>query len=154
MSNPRIRRLFFEELKNGLKQPPSNKLRWPLYQHGIWGIKPKNETHINCHLIPAPAESETLQGDHVRYMGIYQMDVKVMLPTSETQVVDTNIILDEITDKIQSIFKINMLLKSLDPEDTFFVQVLSPLKVMEASRAEGNWWVARCYLNYRADTNI
>lgn len=151
MSNPRIRRLFFDTLKSGLKQA-DNKLQWPVYQHGIWGI-PQNKTHIHCHLIPAPAESETLQGDHVRYMGIYQMDAKILIPKDDTVVFDANVILDEITDKLQNVFKINMLLKS-DPTDDFFVQVLSPLKVTEASRPEGNWWVARCYLNYRADTNI
>lgn len=154
MSNSRIRRLFFTELKNGLTLP-NGKLQYPILQSGIVGPNGTefkvNDSHINCHLVPAPAESETLQGDHVRYMGIYQMDAWVLVPMGE--VVDANIYLDEMTEKIQSIFKINMLLKQT-PDDPFYVQVISPLKVMEAKKSDGNWWRAHCYFDYRADTNI
>lgn len=156
MSNSRIRRLFFNELKTGFKKA-DGKLEWPIDQYGVVIsdaagkiIKP-NTTHVEVHLIPAPAESETLQGDHVRYMGIYQIDVKVLLEMDDLYG-DANLVLDEIADKIQSIFKINM---RLTEDDIFFVQVMSPMKVTEARRIDkSNWWHAHCYFNYRADTSI
>lgn len=154
MSNSRIRRIFFNELKNGLTMP-NGKLQYPVLQSGIVGPTGEeykvNDSHYHSHLIPAPAESETLQGDHVRYMGIYQIDAFVLAPMGG--VVDNNIILDEMTDKLQSIFKINSLLR-LTPDDPFYVQVISPLKVMEAKKSDGNWWRSHCYFDYRADTNI
>lgn len=174
MSNSRIRRLFFTELKKGLKQP-DNTLQWMVNQDGVIVIDNAgnpieyNETNLLTHLIPAPAESETLKGDHVRYSGIYQVDANILLDPDVDLTGDSNLVLDDIVDKLQSIFKINMRLTDTSqthvpefdengdeiPFENFAVQVLSPLKVTEAKRVQKtNWWRAHCYFDYRADTNI
>lgn len=155
MSNSRIRRLFFDRLVNQLTDINTKELKWPVLQNGITmtdengkSIDP-NFTHIFAHLIPAPSDTETLQGDHIRYMGIYQIDVNVLLGMDEY---DSNIILEEIEEELQRIFKIYMLLTD---DSGFTVQVLSPIKVTEAKRVkETNWWQANCYFNYRADTSV
>lgn len=160
MSDARIRRMLFNELVTKLTDPATDELKWPVLQNGTiltdeFGKEfDLDVTHIEVHLIPAPADSETLQGDHIRYTGIYQMDVRVILPKGE---VDANIILEEIVDELQRSFKINQRL--VDANDTsadkFAVQVLSPIKATEARRVDkSNWWNAHCYFNYRADTNI
>lgn len=174
MSNSRIRRLFFDKLKNGLKQP-DDTLQWMIDQEGVIHVDDSgnpielNETHLRVHLIPAPAESETLKGDHVRYSGIYQVDAFILLDPEVDLNGDSNLILDEIVDKLQSIFKINTRLVDTSqthvpefdengdeiPFENFAVQVLSPLKVTEARRERNtNWWRAHCYFDYRADTHI
>lgn len=160
MSNGRIRRLFFDKLKSGLKES-TGELPWILLQEGIVisdetgeEYEP-NDTNIRTHLIPAPAESETLQGDHVRYMGIYQMDVRILLDIETDLYGDANLVLEEISDELQRIFKINMRLSDPADQTNFTVQVLSPIKIREAKReGKTNWWSAYCYFDYRADTNI
>lgn len=158
MSNGRIRRLIFDELKSGLKQRHGGELPYPVLQHGVVitdkqkkEYKP-NETHLEVHLIPAPAATETLQGDHVRYTGIYQIDVKILLDIDVDLYGDANLELETISDELQDVFKINL---RLVDANGFAVQILSPLKIREARREKGsNWWVAFCYFDYRADTNI
>ena len=157
MSNSIIRRLFFNELKNGLKKPDGT-LEWIINQDGVINVDDSlneikyNETNLRVHLIPAPAETETLQGDHVRYMGIYQIDARILLDIETDLYGDANLELDKIVDKLQSIFKINLLLTDTNG---FSVQVLSPLKTRDARReGKTNWWHAICYFDYRADTNI
>lgn len=153
MSNSRIRRLFFDELVTQLTDADTEELKWPVLQNGITltdenGTKlDPNYTHIVVHLIPAPAETETLKGDHIRYTGIYQMDVNVLLKMDQY---DANTHLEEIEEELQRIFKVNMLLVN---ETGFAVQVLSPIKTSEASRVKDtNWWRSICYFNYRSDT--
>lgn len=154
MSNSRIRRLFFNELTDKFSDA-DGQLKVPVLQNGITltdsnGKKvDTNFTHIVVSLIPAPADTETLQGDHIRYMGIYQISVNILLSMDEY---DANIPLEQIEDDLQRIFKINMLLSDAEG---FTVQVISPIKVTEASRLKDtNWWQAHCYFNYRADTAI
>lgn len=155
MSNSRIRRLLFDRLVDQLTDETTEELKWPVLQNGVTltdengnKIDP-NFTHIVVSLIPAPAETETLSGDHIRYMGIFQMDVNVLLGMDEY---DANIVLEEIEEEFQRIFKIYMLLTD---ESGFTVQVLSPIKVTEASRTKDtNWWQANCYFNYRTDISV
>lgn len=160
MSNSRIRRMLFNELVDKLTDPDTQELKWYVLQNGVIltdaqgnEVEP-NMTHLEVHLIPAPAETGTLQGDHVKYTGIFQIDVRVLLPIGE---VDANVILEEIEDALQAAFKINeRLVDATDTStDPFAVQVLSPIKVTEARRVnKTNWWHAHCYFEYRSDTNI
>lgn len=164
MSNARIRRMLFNELVTKLTDPVTEELKWSVMQNGViltdeFGNEIENPEDLNAtsiwvDLIPAAAESETLQGDHIRYTGIFQMTIRVYLRSGE---IDANIILEEIEDELQKSFKINQRL--VDANDTsadpFAVQVISPIKVTEATRKKGgNHWVAVSYFNYRSDTNI
>lgn len=174
MSNARIRRLFFDKLKDGIREVDGS-LKWMVMQDGVIHLDSKgveinfNTTHLAVHLIPAPAETETLKGDHVRYSGIYQIDARILLDPKKDIRADSNIVLEEITDTLQSIFKVNLRLVDTStvhvpetdengdiiPYEDFAVQVISPIKVREARReGKTNWWHAHCYFDYRADTNI
>lgn len=153
MSNGRIRKLFNERLKEGIKGP-DGKLRWRIRPNGVLGI-PTPKTHIDSHLIPAPVLNDTLSGDHEACTGIFQMTIKVLLP-SDTDMLeipfDPNEELDEIVEVIQKAFPINA---RIGTEGEFVVQVLSTLTVTPAIRAKDDiWWEAHAYFNYRSDTNI
>lgn len=150
MSNSKIRTLFYEKLKEGLKLP-DGKLKLLILQPNITLSDEAKDlyerrSHVVVSLVPAPTGTQTLNGDHKRFTGIYQVDVKIILGINES---DASIQLDAIQKDLQDIFKVDMLLK--DP-DNFEVQVISPLKTTEAKQFK-QWWTCHCYFDYRADTN-
>jgi hypothetical protein len=147
MSNGIIRNLFDEKLKAELMVLGVTKLKYPTIIQGIRireQMKPTDD-HIVTHLIPAPAESETLGGDHTVFSGIYQLTLNASSSVNGITKVE------EMTDVIQSIFKINTRL--IDPLSGLVVQVISPLKTTEGRvSGEGSkWWTIHAYFNYRSD---
>lgn len=153
MSNAKIRTLFTEQLKTTLKQP-NGMLKFPMLKDGTDNKNAAGQpikmtvSHCIVHLIPAPAYSQTLSGDHTAYTGIYQITLKAMSISGG----DYNDILEDMTDTVKSAFPIN---SRLSTTDGFTVQVISPLKTTEARRiSEGmDWWQLHAYFDYRADTN-
>lgn len=148
MSNRRIDNLFYDKLVEGLTvddklliaiMRPSIQLS--AEQEGMYD----NVSQIVPSIIPAPAETQTVGGDHKRFTGIYQVDVKVFMNPEDQ---DADIKLYDIQDKLQEIFEVDMLLTS----GNFSVQVISPLKTSGARQFK-QWWTCHCYFNYRADTN-
>lgn len=148
MSNRKIDNLFYDKLVEGLTvddklliaiMRPSIQLS--AEQAGMYD----NVSQIVPSIIPAPAETQTIGGDHKRFTGIYQVDVKVFMNPEDQ---DADIKLYDIQDKLQEIFEVDMLLTS----GNFSVQVISPLKTSGARRFK-QWWTCHCYFNYRADTN-
>lgn len=150
MSNGVIRSLFEEKLKFELFKLGVTKLKYPLLIQGINVGKPQLPTtdHIVTHLIPAPAYSETLSGDHTSYTGIYQLTLNANVNNGGVSSVE------DMTDVIQNIFRINTRLTSASGDLT--VQVISPLKSTEGRvTGEGSkWWTIHTYFDYRADIEV
>lgn len=150
MSNRKIDNLFYDKLVEGLTV--NGKLEIVIMrpdvilsaeQEGMYD----NVSQIVPSLIPAPSETQTVGGDHKRFTGIYQVDVKVFMDADDPSA-DFNNKLYDIQDKLQDIFEVDMLITSTN----FSVQVISPLKT-SAARQFKQWWTCHCYFNYRADTN-
>lgn len=150
MSNRKIDNLFYDKLVEGLTV--NGKLEIVIMrpdvilsaeQEGMYD----NVSQIVPSLIPAPSETQTVGGDHKRFTGIYQVDVKVFMDADDPSA-DFNNKLYDIQDKLQDIFEVDMLLTSTN----FSVQVISPLKTSGARQFK-QWWTCHCYFNYRADTN-
>lgn len=151
MSNRKIDNLFYENLIEGLTGA-DGKLE-------IMVMKPDvilsdeqlrlydNVSQIIPSLIPAPSETQTLGGDHKRFTGIYQLDVKIFMDAEDEESNFSNKLYD-IQEKIQDLFSVDAELVLGD----FSVQVISPLKTT-AGKQFKQWWTCHCYFNYRADTN-
>lgn len=152
MSESRIRRLFNDTLIKQLKDPATGKLKYQFIRNGTQQMAVITDDYIVGHLIPAPSDSETLSGDHIRYTGIYQMTVRASNTDKDGNlIVDMDINMDAMVDTIRSIFTNNM---RLTDTTGFTVQVVSPLKVTEPRMEKGDpWWTVQTYFNYRADTN-
>ena len=106
-------------------------------------IKPEaNETYLETHLIPADTTTETLGGDHKKFIGLYQIKVVGGSGVATAQT-------DAIVNELQTIFPIYSLHTNVDG---FTVQVLSPVKSPEGKVQDGKWSIP-CYFEYRADTN-
>lgn len=150
MSNRIIRNLFDEKLKAELLTLGLTKLKYPLLIQGVRvkdQMKP-TDAHMVSHLIPAPAESETLSGDHTVFTGIYQVTLNASSSVNGISAVE------EMTEVVQSIFKINTRLT--DPVSGLVVQVISPLKTTEGRvSGEGSkWWTIHSYFDYRSDIQV
>lgn len=149
MSNAKIRNLLYATLIEGLTENAelSILVRDPaiILTEEYEKLYTENN-NIWVSLIPAPAVAETLGGDGIRYTGIYQMDVKILLKPDE---VNANLPLNDIQDKLQEIFKVDML---IEDSQGFWVQIINPLKTSEAKQF-GQWWTCHCYFDYRADSN-
>lgn len=148
MSNRRIDKLFYDRLVEGLTT--NGKLDIAIMRPSIILSVEQARVYdsvsqIVASLIPAPAETQTLGGDHKRFTGIYQVDVKVFMNSDDY---DADTTLYDIQDKLQDIFEVDMVLS----EPGFSVQVISPLKASGARQFK-QWWTCHCYFNYRADTN-
>ena len=100
-----------------------------------------NETYIAAHLIPADTTTNTLGGDHKKFIGIYQ--IKVVTGSGVSTSVS-----DNITQDLQDVFQVDKMFT----KDGFTVQVVSPIHSPEGRAQEGSW-VVPCYFEYRADTN-
>lgn len=151
MSNRKIHNLFTDTLVAGLTDPLTGELETVVLKPQMLLNKTierdfDNVNRLIVSLIPAPSDTQTLNGDHKRFTGIYQIDVQVFKDTDDSDVDD---MLYSIQEKLQSIFEVDMLLTA---SDGFAVQVISPLKTSEA-RMFKQWWTCHCYFNYRADTN-
>lgn len=101
-----------------------------------------NETYLVCHLIPSSAATETLSGDHKRFLGVFQITIVTASGTATAKS-------DEIASELQDIFTIY---KRYTDSTNFTVTVMTPLNVPEGKVQNGGW-IVPCYLNYRADTN-
>lgn len=151
MSNRRIDNLFYDTLVEGLTDP-SGKLEIAVMRPDVILSDEQarlydNVSQIIPSLIPAPSETETLGGDHKRFTGIYQVDLKIFMDPDDEEADFSNKLYDA-QEKIQSIFDVDMRLVL----DTFSVTVTSPLKTTAAKQFK-QWWTCHCYFNYRADTN-
>lgn len=158
MSESKIRRLFNDELIDKLTDRYTGKLKFQFVRNGTQHIAVITDDYIVGHLIPAPSDSETLGGDHIRYTGIYQMTLRASNDVDEDGdgevdylEWDMDVKMDKMVDTIRDIFKNNM---RLTDASGFTVQVVSPLKVTEARMVKDDpWWTVQAYFNYRADTN-
>lgn len=98
--------------------------------------------HIRSHTIPADTYSDTLGGDIITYVGMFQMSIHTKFGTG---------LLDQeaIITGLQEVFKLN---RRFTDSGGFTVQVTSPLHTPEGKQ-NGGQWVVPTYFDYRADTN-
>lgn len=102
----------------------------------------EDENHIRSHLIPADTYSDTLGGDIITYIGMFQMSIYTKFGTG---LLDNEIIIEA----LRNVFKLN---RRFTDADGFSVQVTSPIHAPEGKQIGGQW-VVPCYFDYRADTN-
>lgn len=137
MSTKRIRALFEAELinfcaQNNLTASFDNKVFEP----------PMGSPYIRSHIIPAPTLDNSLGGDIITYLGVFQVNVYI---NEDEGSWDS----DDIIEGLQERFQLN---KIFTDAQEFSVQVISPMTTPEG-RDDGGKWVVPCYFNYRADTN-
>ena len=101
-----------------------------------------NETYLVSHLMPASTDSRTLEGDHKRFLGVYQITIVTPSGTATANA-------DVIASELQATFTVY---KRYTNSTGFTVVVMSPLNVANGKVQNGGW-VVPCYFNYRADTN-
>lgn len=111
---------------------------------------PVNGEYLKAHLIPADTYDDSLGGDHIVYIGMYQVTIVTKYGAGSLQS-------DNIAKAIQNVFKRNQ--RFVDPSDLnpivenrFTVQVTSPVVVPEG-RQQGVQWILPVHFEYRADTN-
>lgn len=98
-----------------------------------------DETYLRGFLLPADTGSETLQGEHRRYTGVYQIDV--MSPITIGAGAG-----EAILDEISTLYPMNVRITVAG----LTVQVVSPVSAGPAQQDEGHF-VLPTYFNYRAD---
>lgn len=111
---------------------------------------PTTGDYLKAHCIPADTYDDSLSGDHMVYIGIYQVTIVTKYGVGSLQS-------ENIAKAIQNVFYRNR--RIVDPADTnpivenrFTVQVTSPVVVPEG-RQQGVQWVLPIHFEYRADTN-
>lgn len=137
MSQARVRNLFQTALKQyadakGLRVAFDNVQMTPR----------ANEVYLVSHLMPSSTATQTLNGDHKRFLGVYQITVVTPSGTATAKA-------DEIATELQDIFTI---FKRYTDSTGFTVTVMTPLNVPEGKVQNGGW-IVPCYFNYRADIN-
>jgi hypothetical protein len=145
MSNRRIRKILTKQLRT-TGVPVFEEGRIAIDGNGVEVVP--NDTHFISHLIPAPADSETLDGNHISYRGIFQATAMIKLGKEQTNGEE---MVEMLAEKMQDAFRINALFKDVDGFET---QVISPVKTSPTSRVDkSSWFRAHCYFNYRSDVN-
>lgn len=137
MSNGRIRTIFSAALgawavAEGIKVSYDNV-----------NVTLMNEDNIKTHLIPVDTFSDTLSGDHIGYLGIFQMTITTKYGSG---LLKTERIIEEWQRQLFPVTKI------FTDDSGFNVQVIGPVTAVEGKQI-GSQWVVPCYFNYRADTN-
>jgi len=150
-----IRNLFFDKLKESLKQSGvGGKLRWPLYVPGTYpddNTEQAKTPHINFKIMPSPTFSETLYGrEHTCYNGTVKLILKAY------HVDDARVVLDSMIDLVASTFNTDMVLSEqrTDPEiEPFSTQIITPVSVSEMIQETdgGKWLISTCSMEYRSD---
>lgn len=156
MSNARIRTLLNDKLFEGLYDPNTEMLKWPIYPKGT---EPDNEdgipfdTHLVVSLIPSPVLNGTLGGDHRGYTGIYQITINASngLGSTPDPYDDLNLVVDKVVEALEEVFHVDM---RLGTEGEFVVQLMTSISVSNGNREKGDSGLeAHAYFSYRADTN-
>lgn len=137
MSQARVRNLFQTALKQyadakGIRVAFDNVQMTPR----------ANEVYLVSHLLPSSTATQTLNGDHKRFLGVMQITVVTPSGTATAKS-------DEIATELQDIFTI---FKRYTDSTGFTVTVMTPLNVPEGKVQNGGW-IVPCYFNYRADIN-
>jgi len=137
MSQARVRNLFQTAL-NAYATTKNIRVAFDNVQM----VPRANETYLVSHLLPSSTATQTLNGDHKRFLGVYQ--ITIVTPSGKATAQS-----DEIASELQEIFTI---FKRYTDSDGFTVTVMTPLNVPEGKVQNGGW-IVPCYFNYRADTN-
>lgn len=137
MSTKRIRSLFETALiefctANNITASFDNKVYEP----------PMDAAHVRSHIIPAPTLDNSLGGDIITYLGVFQINVYTLEDEASWDS-------DDIITGLQQKFQLN---KLFTDADGFSVQVISPITTPEG-RIDGARWVVPCSFRYRADSN-
>lgn len=105
-----------------------------------------SQTNIITHLIPGRPIANSLGGDLITYIGIYQMTIRVKAG-------ETTADADDIVDSLMRVFKVDKVFEEKDADDNviFSVQVVNPIAAAEGRRVD-DWWYVPCSFEYRADT--
>lgn len=98
------------------------------------------QTFLRAFLLPAPTESQTLEGEHRAYLGFYQ--VSIYVPINEGAGAA-----EAIVDELDSLFPNN---ERFPVGLTFEVQVISPVRAGPAIQS-GDWYLVPASFEYRAD---
>lgn len=98
------------------------------------------QTFLRAFLLPAPTESETLEGEHRAYIGVYQISIYV--PINEGAGVAETIL-----DGLDLLFPNN---ERFTVGPSFQVQVISPVRAGPAIQS-GDWYLVPASFEYRAD---
>lgn len=103
--------------------------------------KPRvDEIYLKTYIMPSTAVSDTLSGDHKRYMGVYQIDVMIPNDLGTGDVTD-------IVNELQDVFPVYSYVPfDVDKE----VIVLSPID-MASGRNKDTHLSSPCWFNYRCD---
>lgn len=117
--------------------------------------KPRvDEIYLKTYIMPSTAVSDTLSGDHKRYMGVYQIDVMIPNDLGTGDVTD-------IVNELQDVFPVYSYVPfDLDKEDalgqpfkkTERVIVLTPVD-MASGRNKDTHLSTPCWINYRCDVS-
>jgi hypothetical protein len=100
------------------------------------------ETYLKTYIIPSSAVSQTLGGDHKRYMGVFQVDI--LIPNN----IGTGDI-TRIVNELQEVFPVyNRISFGADKE----VIVLSPVDMTEGKNTDTHFSTP-CWFTYRSDSN-
>lgn len=137
MSQARVRNLF----QTALKQYADTKGIRVAYDNVQFTPK-TNEVYLVSHLLPSSTATETMSGDHKRFLGVYQITVVTPSGAATARA-------DEIATDLQEIFTI---FKRYTDSTGFTVTVMTPLNVPEGKVQNGGW-IVPCYFNYRGDIN-
>ncbi len=137
MSQARVRNLF----QTALSQYATTKNIRVAFDNVQF--KPQaNEVYLVSHLLPSSTATQTLEGDHKRFLGVMQITIVTPSGTATAKS-------DEIANDLQEMFTI---FKRYTDSEGFTVTVMTPLNVPEGKVQNGGW-IVPCYFNYRADTN-
>lgn len=150
MSNRRIRNLFSNALNFANENAGLLGVKIPIMFDNVTpNTKPKDiksQTHIVTHLVPAPVLAQSLGGDLLSYVGIYQMTIRVKAGESTADA-------DDIVDELMRVFKVDSVFEEKDENNVtvFSVQIVNPISTAQG-RDIDNWWVVPCSFEYIAHT--
>lgn len=100
-----------------------------------------NETYLVAHILPSSTKTDTLSGDHKRFMGVFQ--ITIVSPSGKAT---SNY--QTLVNELQTLFPVYKIFEITG----FSVQVTSPLHTPEG-KVQNGAWVVPCSFEYRADTN-
>lgn len=99
---------------------------------------PPATKYISAYLLPAPTDSETIDGAHRAYSGVFQVNIVMPLNVGSNEA-------QTLTDAIAALYSVTF------TQDTIRVYITRPFSSRPAY-ADGDRYVYPIYCNYRVDT--
>lgn len=138
MTMPRIRQLLEARLSTwAAARSPALQIAWQNHP-----FTPPAGTYLRAFILPAPTDSETMQGSHRLYTGTFQVSVIAPRDTGAGAA-------EAIAEEIATLFPNALRLSIASP--AFALQMITPMQIA-AAIDDGNRYTVPVSARYRSDT--